>query len=112
MLNINIKPQNRNRVFVIFALGGLGGIIAASEFKGIIAFVVDGGMVLVGCVLLGMLTSKVFNVFNFDPFRFFNPDPKVIEPRENETTVSEIEDRKDGDALNFGILWAILFLFI
>ena len=110
MFHIKTKPQNRNRIFIIFAIGGIWGIVDMWQFKGIISFVIDGVIVLVFTVILGNITHFVLKKIGIDLFSTNKRSELILDADNEELSKAEIENKRDIAALNYGIIWALFIL--
>lgn len=110
MINIKIKKQNRSRVFTILVIGGLWGVLDSLMFKGVISFLIDGVLILVTTVLLGALTNYLLKKIGFEWSKEHFDEDSILDIEFRNQERIEVENNDDIAALNYGIIWAILFL--
>lgn len=112
MLHLNIKPQNRNRVAIIFLLGGIWGVLDMRSFKGLIPFLIDGAIILVATVIMGNITRYILDKLGISTVRNKENATNILDVEIEELSEQQIEDRKDVDVLNYAILWALLVIIL
>jgi len=101
----NVKQSNVPRIILLAALSVLWRILAGDFYEGpqnkyvfpVLAF----GFI---SVLVGELTRKIFRLF-------FKEKGQVVKTTD-QTESEEVENGRDTDALNFSLMWAVIFILI
>jgi len=113
MFHIHIKPQNRSRIFLIFLLGGIWGIIDVLKFEGVFDFLLDGGIMFFVCIGLGNLTRIALEKLEIpNPFKTQFKENNILDDSRDMEAQQSNENQKDTHALNYAIFWVIFFLII
>ena len=112
MFLLNIKPKNRNRVFLIIALGGLWTIIDRRDTVNIFEFFINGFLFLILTVVLGTITNFFWRKIKSLPALQSEEFTTILDENSSLDQHVQTEDEKDQAALNFGIAWSLLFILL
>ncbi|MCB0588921.1 MAG: hypothetical protein KDD06_26770 [Phaeodactylibacter sp.] len=112
MLNLKVKPANRNRIIAIFLIGALSGGLGRGGFHGLFVLLIDGGLMLIVAVMIG-------NVANYLLSKLGIRWGAAVSARDTEGLLDmeeppmpDVEAEKDRAALNYGIVWALFSLLL
>ena len=109
MFLVTTKPQNRIRILVLFLLAGCWYLLTESRFE-LLVFLVNGLLGLIIFVVLGNATRFVFDKAGWNPRKIETAN--ILDAEEDIVDRTQEEDIKDKATLNYGIIWAIIFIFI
>ena len=112
MLNLKIKPANRNRIAVIFFIGALSGALGRGGFESLYALLIDGCLMLIAAVMIGNIANYLLSKLGIRwGASVSDRDTEGLLDAE-ELPLAEVDAEKDKAALNYGILWASFSLLL